>query len=458
MGFLRKSTAPNEPKGPKPTAKRTWKLFLWGLIIIFLGVVLWVGVTGLLAFQKIEVKNAGDGASFFRFSGDIPAEKLRQEGDGRINILIIGIGGNGHKGGMLADTIQVASIDPINKALAMVSVPRDLYVSVPGNGRMKINSVYADGVEGCRRLTTCDSSSDQGGEAMKKTVSQALDLPIHYFVRLDFQGFEKAIDTLGGVSVYVEKPLNDPHYPDSKLVGYEPLYIPAGLQTFKGALALKYARSRQSTSDFDRSRRQQQIILAAKEKALKLNILANPKKITDLITILGDHLRTDLQSGELTKVVGLVNDLNDDLTVSKVLDTNGDGPLRSINDPAAGYIIVPRSGINDFSEIQDLVHSLVRDPYLLKESPRVTVNYPVAKEASGIRVVNQLKALGYRAVTGEAVARPPLKATLTVRGYKPYSTNFLKNRFSAAIIQAKSLGATDQSDLILTLGSTTVLK
>ena len=130
-------------------------------------------------------------------AGLLDPTKLKGEGDGRVNVLVLGIGGQGHEAPTLSDTILILSIDPKTKDAAMLSVPRDLYVKIPGNGYGKINSANAYG----------------GPELASKVVSSVVGVPIHYYVQIDFSGFKQAVDAVGGINVTVPTAVSDPEYP-----------------------------------------------------------------------------------------------------------------------------------------------------------------------------------------------------------------------------------------------------
>lgn len=428
--------------GPKK-----WKFFIWGIVCLILGVAGWVSITGILAIKNISATNTSDVPSFFRLGGDIDPDELNGEGDSRINILFIGVGGTGHPGGALADTIQVASIDPINKTMAMLSLPRDLYVTQATGERTKLNAVYAYGDKYCK-VKGCPAGVDPGGVAMKDMVEKVMGINVHYFARIDFAGFVKIVDALGGIQVNVEKTLYDPYYPDAKLQGYDPFYISAGLKTMNGATALKYARSRETTSDFDRARRQQQEVAAIREKALKINFLGNPKKLTEIITILGSNLRTDLKIDEMTKVMALINDIDSTKTVTKVLDTSPDSPLRSLSDPSAGYIIVPKKGINDYSEVHLFAESVFVEPYLIKEAATVAIVDGSGKTNLAATVKATLTKLGYNVVSSTTTATQT-QTTVTENKSKPFTSSLLKKRFGATSTKNSVEGA----DITLTIGS-----
>jgi len=448
----------NQPSTYRPTLdisgrrRKRFKAFLWGLILLIFGVAAWVGITGAIAYRNITAKNSNDAPSFFRYGGNIPPDQLKGEGDGRVNILAIGIGGSNHPGGLLADTIQIISIDPINKSMAMISVPRDLYVDNPSGGKSKINAVYANAVDKCGSSSYC-KESDPGADALKKVITNVIGEPVHYFIRLDFKGFEQMIDAIGGVKVNVEKPLNDPLFPDDQLKGYSPLYIPAGLQTFDGKKALKYARSRETTSDFDRSRRQQQIINAAKEKVLAANTLANPKKVTDLFNILGNHLRTDFKIDEIVRLYALSKDIKAESITTTVLDTSAASPLRSTNDPKAGYIIYPRLGQNDYSDVRLFIQSILKEPYLIKENAKIRLVDATGKAKIIAEVEKRLKSLGYNVVVSQKADKTQTFSSITYFSDKPYTVSLLKKRFTTGAEKGKESQKVGGEDVTLTIGS-----
>ena len=198
-------------------------------------------------------------------------KELKGEDRDRINILLLGMGGKGHQGGYLTDTIMLASIQPSTKKVALISIPRDLAVPMENLGWRKINNVNAFAeVE----------KKGSGGLAISQALSDILGQPIDYFVRVDFEGFVNIIDKLGGVNVYVDNTLEDYRYPIMGMEEAEPyesrfehLYIEKGRQYMDGSLALKYVRSRHGGggegSDFARAKRQQKILQAVKSELLK---------------------------------------------------------------------------------------------------------------------------------------------------------------------------------------------
>ena len=212
----------------------------------------------------------------------------------KINILITGIGGGDHDGANLTDTILFASLHPESKTVSLLSIPRDLYVEYPLWGRGKINEIYM-------RWLHAKESQGQAmkdlGDKLREITGEKMD----HYLNIDFDGFTKFVDLLGGIDVVVEEDLVDKEYPDNNW-GYITFSIKKGRQILDGATALKYARSRHSTSDFDRSRRQQLVIKAVKEKLFSLNILTSPTKLKSLYYAVVSHIKTDLSMGQLASL------------------------------------------------------------------------------------------------------------------------------------------------------------
>jgi LCP family protein required for cell wall assembly len=219
-------------------------------------------------------------------------------GEDRINVLLLGIDRRGGSGwGYRTDTIIIVSVDPIYSTVSMLSIPRDLQISIPGNGDDRINTANVYGYS---------RKYPGGGPALlKRTIEANFHIPINYYVMVDFDAFTRIIDTLGGIDVNVPKELHDTKYPDPKPgdpFGYKTIHFDAGWQHMDGVRALEYARSRMSTSDFDRANRQQLILLAIREKALSLNILP---KLPSLAGTMMDTVKTDMTLGEMRELAVL---------------------------------------------------------------------------------------------------------------------------------------------------------
>ena len=337
-----------------------WKTVFVVLGILIFLVIAWFGGNIFGNLYKIF----GGGSPTLSFIRGITSGKVIDgEVDKRINILILGRGGAGHPGGDLTDTMILASLDTQKNQVALISIPRDLYVKYPdGQGYGRINGLYTLGERKARsanyKTGLWDTSEQKidGPTYTKEFLEKMLNIPIHYYADIDFRGFEKLIDEVGGVTVTVEKSIYDPYFPDKKMKGYEPFYIKAGTQTLDGKTALKYTRSRKTTSDFDRASRQQQVLIALKNEIAKMNVLQDGRKLYNIINILGDHVQTDMEIWEMQRLWELLKKTNVDNPELKVLDNDGkDGILRAKTIGGAS-VLVPRTG--DYSEIRKVVKNV----------------------------------------------------------------------------------------------------
>jgi LCP family protein required for cell wall assembly len=163
-----------------------------------------------------------------------------------------------------SDTIMLVTIDPLSKSAGILSIPRDLWVPIPGFGSSRINTAYRSGEM---------SEYPGGGPALAmEAVEYNLGVHVHHYVTVNYDGFIKAVDLIGGIDVVVPEDIRDPDYPD-RCYGYDPFYISEGQHHLDGATALKYARTRATFGvDFDRADRQQEVIMAALDRVLEQNV------------------------------------------------------------------------------------------------------------------------------------------------------------------------------------------
>jgi len=443
---LEETKKEKEEKRKKESRKRR----RWITLTVTVFILATIGFFGYKAWdaaRKIITDNRSGGSPFLKFFDKTKAEELKGEGDGRINILLLGIADSGHPGKDLSDTIMVVSVDPINKGMAMLSIPRDLYVPLPTGGSAKINAAHAFGEEYHR--------DEGGGPALaKETVSNILDLPIHYFIRLNFQGFKDLVDEVGGIDIEVKKDIYDPYYPNDKTFRYEPYRISAGEHHMNGDAALKYARSRYSTSDFDRAGRQQQILVALRQKAISLNVMLNPKKISDILNILKDNLKTDMQFWEIEKFAELMQDVESETIVHRVLDNSKEGLLYSgmVN---GTFVLLPRG--DDFSEIQKLSREIFIEPYILREKARIKILNGTLRGGLAASLKDELESFGYNIVkVGDAKNKGSYSQTKIIdysKGEKPFTVQLLSKRISGAQLLSQEPKGEAEADIVIIIGN-----
>ena len=321
-----------EEQKNKPSKKGIFLVVAISIILIL--VFLFFLKTGFTFSKIVTIKNI----AWEKIFGELPpSEYLPLKDEDRINFLLLGIRGvNDKNGGLLTDSIMIVSLKKSTKQIALISIPRDLYVQMPGESFFeKINAAYALGLK----------KYQNGLDYTKKTIGYVTGLYIDHAAVVDFEGFKKMVDALGGVTIYLDKPFVEDKqwWCDENGENCRPFIVKAGKQTLDGETALLYIRSRFSSSDFDRIRRQQQVLLAIKDKILSLGVLANPVKINELFNIIADHIKTDVKPWEIPGLITLANNVDTEHIIKRVFDTSPEGLLQeSIKDGI--YILVPKDG------------------------------------------------------------------------------------------------------------------
>jgi len=424
----------------KQRKKLWWEIplgVLIGLVIVFGGI---LAYKTFIATGKIITENTSGTAP--AFLDNVGPRELKGEGDGRINILLLGAGGEDHSGTYLTDTIMVVSIDPENKDVAMLSIPRDFYIYIPDSGYNRINAAYYIG----------ERAKKNGGLAFAKDlISDFLDINIHYGLLVDFEGFKDIVDALGGITVDVKKALNDSSYPTER-GGYQTVSFKKGIQKMNGSDALKFARSRYSTSDFDRAERQQQIMVAIKEKVLRMDTLLNPAKTSSLIDALGNHLKTDIQLWEIQRMIDLSREIDSTKIINKVLSPE-EGLVKTTMIRGMS-VVVPVA--NDYSEIRKFAHEIFVDNYLKKENAKIAILNSTSKAGNAQKMADYLKSYNYNIVKFDNFEDKTIKKTVIYdqsRGKKPYTLELLKKRLSKLGIKVEVKTNQNYSeDFVIILG------
>ena len=256
-------------------------------------------------------------------------------GKGRVNILILGTDRR-DKGEKAArtDTMMVASLDPVARRAVVLSIPRDLWVFIPGYGEGRINTAHFYG----------ELNGGQGPVLAKETVEANLGIPIDYHVRLDFEGFKGIVDTLGGVTIDVEAPIRDDMFPDDNY-GYRTIHIPAGRQEMDGTMLLRYVRTRHGGNDFERMRRQQQALRALAQRALNLDLLP---RLPALINTALDAISTDIQPLEILALANLGSQIGLDGLEMKAIDESLTTPFVTLD--GAQILLPDKAGMEAMLE------------------------------------------------------------------------------------------------------------
>jgi len=303
-----------------------------------------------------------------------------------INILLLGVGGGTHDGPDLTDTIIFMHIDPVLKKVTLVSLPRDLWIP---DMNAKVNATYT---------VASEKSPGSGLATTESEIGKILGQHINYGIKLDFSGFVKAVNILGGLDITVDRTFDDYQYPidgsEDATCGMSPaavasasaavangtaqeqdlfpcrfkhIHFNKGAQHMDGETALEYVRSRHAVgpegSDFARSKRQEKVISAFRAKLFSAGTLLNPVKITGLINTLQGSIETDINQSKYGYFIGLAQEMKGAKIASTVLD-DGDvttGRYGLLTNPPISadtdyqWVLTPRVGETDYSEIQEYV-------------------------------------------------------------------------------------------------------
>ena len=219
------------------------------------------------------------------------------ESDHRLTILLMGLDRRtGENFISRTDTMMLVSIDPKDNDISLMSIPRDLYVDIPGYSRQRINTAFfLGGLYG-------DEGERSGAELAMETIEGSIGVQIDHYVLVDFDTVMQIVDTFGGVTIDVPKEIIDNLYPDMNY-GYDPLYIPEGEQVMDGELTLKYMRTRHGSTDFDRSQRQQQVMVAFRDQVLASGVTGIARRIPTVYQTVKDGIFTDMSLDELTSLI-----------------------------------------------------------------------------------------------------------------------------------------------------------
>jgi LCP family protein required for cell wall assembly len=371
---------------PKPKRKKLFWLFFIIVGLLFLvgcntyrsySLAKWSDDPANYDLKTLQPKNVGilQTVKNFIFHAD---NVLEGQKDDRINILLLGIGGAGHDGPYLSDTNIILSIKPSTSEVAMISIPRDLGVTIGNHGVRKINSADSFGEA---------EKAGAGGEYARQIFEKTFGMDIPYYARVDFTAFQEIIDEVGGVTIDVPRSFVDYEFPGPNF-SYRTLTFTAGTQVMKGDRALDFARSRHGNngegSDFSRSRRQQLMISALKEKLLSVGTYTNPVRVQGILQSLSSHITTNLNFGQMMYLANLAKDADKNIKML-VLDNSETGLLKSYIADSGAYILAPRS--NNFDNINLAIQN-VFDSNQVKIAQNMSVENKSIFPTGKIQILN----------------------------------------------------------------------
>ncbi|MBX0327674.1 LCP family protein [Oscillochloris sp. ZM17-4] len=439
----RRAPAPRQGCGPRILAAAA---ALSALLILALALALsWARGT-LGAIEQADPRRPSAAAGQ---AAPTPPPALRDP----LNVLLVGVDRRPDmQEGVRSDTLILVHIDPAQAWAGMLSIPRDSVAAIPHLGQQKINAAYAYGFHNAAELYGEGTAPEAAGGALAaQTVEGFLGVTVDYVAQIDFRGFQRVVDTLGGITVDVPRPLLDPAYPTDDY-GYERLYIPAGLQVLDGATALRYARSRHSSSDFDRSRRQQLVLRAILAEVRARGLLSQAALLPALAGDLQQSVSTTLPLGDLDTLRGLA-DLAQRLEPDRIVQLS-----INPNDVAVSQEI--GSDIYwDRGDVSALVARLLAGPEANAEVARVQVQNGAEVQGLAGRVTDALRAGGFLTVDAADALAPAAHSQLIDYGQHPQTLKRLADllqiepRYVFSEPPADAPPAPLRTDIVLILGA-----
>ena len=343
--------------------------------------VILIALTGLFVLAKF-LYNAHKlfGGSIF---GAFQTTHLRGENRGRVNILLAGNSADdpGHEGGTLTDSIMIVSLDTHNHTAFLMSVPRDLWVDIPGGGHQKINAAYSVGQSD---NFSQDGYPKGGMGLLEKVVESNFDVPIDYYALVNYSALRDSVNAVGGIDFKVHS--SDPRGLYDPSIDYKtngPLVnLSNGTHKLNGEQALDLARARGDAygaygfgeSDFQRTQDQRELLIDLKNKASTPGVIANPAKLTGLFDAVGGNVKTDFKLPEVRRLYDLTKQVNSKNIKSLSLnDANGKDLLTSYTTADGESALIPAAGMDDFGDIQAFLHQQTSSNPVVREDASIVV-------------------------------------------------------------------------------------
>ncbi len=404
--------------------------------------------------------------------GFLQSKKLRGEDQGQVNILIGGVSTDnpGHQGSALTDSIMMISLDTKTNKAFLLSIPRDLWVDIPGYGYGKINAANAYGDED----NFSEAGLPSGGMGLlAKVINESFELPVHYYAKVNYGALRDAVDAVGGITVDIKssdkRGLFDPNI---NYVDKGPLKLANGPQKLDGQTALNLARARGDPtndgrvaygferSDFTRTMHQRQMILALKERISSGSVVTNPLKVGQLFDVVGKNTKTDFEPSEIRRLYD-INKLIKQTDVSSISlnDVDGVNMLASYRTRDGASALIPAAGLDDFSQIQVLLKKLMSTDPVVKESASIVILNGGDITGLASKESNNLTSKGLNVVAigdtpRQAGANVLIDQTAQAASPKPGTKALLQKQFATAAAQnmQNDLGY-PTADFIIILGT-----
>lgn len=455
--FAANKPAARKSRWRRMFSRRSLKRTLLTLFIVGALIGLFIGAKFLYNAHKLF------GGSIF---GALHSSKLRGENRGRVNILLAGNSADdpGHQGGALTDSIMIVSIDTRNHTAFLMSIPRDLWVDIPGGGHQKINAAYVVGQEDHFN----EPGYPQGGMGLlEKIIRDDLGIPVDYYALVNYNALRDSVSAVGGIKFNVKS--SDPRGLYDPSIDYKthgPLVrLSNGPHNLDGEQALDLARARgdaygsygYANADFTRTQNQRQLLISLKNKALSPGVIANPAKLTSLFDSIGGNVKTDFKLGEVHRLYDISKTVNSKNIKSLSLnDANGKNLLKSYTTADGESALIPAAGIDDFSAIQAFVHQQTSSNPVVRENAGVVILNAtgISGLASQERTKLRVKDLNVIDIGDASITNQPTTSIIdNSNGKKPATKKLLTQLFGNHFTTTNPYANMYDADFIILLGN-----
>jgi LCP family protein required for cell wall assembly len=379
------------------------------------------------------------------FNNNENLTKMQGYTDDRINILLLGIGGPGHDGAYLSDTIILASIKPSTNDVALISIPRDLQVKSEF-GITKINAISGNNEY---------KYKTEGVEKTRQFFEKQFNISIPYYVRVNFQAFSDAVNAVGGITVDVPRKLEDYEYPNdngkedkqngpycagedaSSPCRFLHIKFDTGTQDMNGERALIYARSRHGTDgdDYGRSARQQLIMLALKDKVLSAGTLTNPFKIKDLYSSITNNVSTNLTLEQLAALGNFSQKVDHTRIRNLVLEQPGLGFVANCTSCDAAYVIPTTGNFDQINKAIQYIFEPSAQAFLDKQKKNNPIPATPSSTAASSSTLSSSIKIEVQNGTWQAGLAAQAKKQIETKGFSVASiNNSLKRPLDSTVI------------------------
>jgi len=447
-------------------AKSKRRFFSWKRIVaLFLLLIL--GIGGWLGFKFVyNASKTFHGGVL----GILTSTRLQGEDVGRVNILLAGNSSDdpGHDGANLTDSIMVISINTKDNSAFMMSVPRDLWVEIPGFGHAKINEAYVDG-----QSENFHESGyfPKGMGLLQKTVQENFNLDLNYYALIDYNALHDMVNAVGGIDFTVKSSDKRGLYDPSKDWTTKPpsplVKLTNGVHHLDGRQALDLARARGDAygsygfpaADFDRTNNQRQELMVLKDKVTTTGVLANPAKLSSLMDAIGNNVKTNMSLSEVHRLYDISKTTTSVQSVG-LNNAKGKNLLASYAAPTGQSALIPAAGLDDFTAIQSYLKQLMSSDPVSREGASVVVLN--ATDTSGI-AAHAAKVLTGKNITVAATddAKANQASTTIIdasAGKMPATKQLLMSLYGSTVTTTNPYVNVYDADFIIILGQNQVPK